>query len=121
MGQEVGGPRGAVVMHELRRHPRIEYDRRVWCEHQALTLYLPLANVSAGGMFLQTSAAFHVGDTVRVSLELEEHTGERVVADVEIVWSGRTGRTPGFGCRLLKFSEGESAYMRLVDRLSARA
>ncbi|MFT3921253.1 MAG: PilZ domain-containing protein [Myxococcales bacterium] len=108
-------------MHELRRHPRVEFDRKVWCEHQALTLYLPVSNVSVGGMFLQTSARFRVGDTVRVSLELEETTGERVVADVEVVWSGKTGRIPGFGCRVVRFSEGESAYMRLVDRLVARA
>jgi len=109
------------MMHEARRHPRIDFDRRVWCEHQALTLYLPLANISVGGMFLQTSAEFHVGDTVRVSLEVEEHSGERVVADVEVVWAGKTGRTPGFGCRLLKFAEGESAYMRLMDSLSSRS
>jgi Tfp pilus assembly protein PilZ len=108
-------------MHELRRHPRIEFDRRVWCEHPTLTLYLPLANVSVGGMFLQTSAAFRVGDTVRVSLELEDAFGARVVADVEIVWAGKSGRMPGFGCRVVRFFEGESAYMRFVDRLAARA
>jgi len=108
-------------MHELRRSPRVEFERRVWCEHQALTLYLPVSNVSQGGMFLQTSATFRVGDTVRVSIGPEETAGERVVADVEIVWSGKTGRSPGFGCRVLRFSEGESAYMRLVDRLVSRA
>jgi Tfp pilus assembly protein PilZ len=108
-------------MHELRRHPRIEFERRVWCEHQALTLYLPLANVSMGGMFIQTSAAFRIGDTVRVSLDLDESSGARVVADVEIVWAGKTGRTPGFGCRLLGFNEGEAHYARLVGELTASA
>ncbi len=110
-----------MTQQEARRHPRVDFDRRVWCEHQDLTLYLPLANISVGGMFLHTSAGFQIGDTVRVSLEIEERSGQRVVADVEIVWAGRTGRVPGFGCRLLKFSEGESAYLELMDRLSSRS
>lgn len=108
-------------MEELRQHPRLEFERRGWCEHQALTLYLPIANVSRGGMFLQTSASFRVGDTVRVSLVLDEAPGGRVVADVEVVWSGRNGRAPGFGCRLVGFCEGENTYLGLLDHLSTQA
>lgn len=109
-------------MDELRRHPRLEFDRRVWCEHHDLTLYLPVANVSRGGMFLQTSAAFSIGDTVRVSLELDGAAApSRVVADVEVVWSGRAGRIAGFGCRLVRFSEGEDTYLGLLDHLSTQA
>lgn len=107
-------------MHELRRHPRVEFERKAWCEHDSLTLYLHVANVSLGGMFLQTSAPFQRGETIRVSLDLEEERAQ-VTADVEIVWVGRLGRSPGVGCRVLKFSQGEHAYARLLDRLVSRA
>jgi Tfp pilus assembly protein PilZ len=108
-------------MRELRRHPRLDFEGRVWCEHQALTLYLSVSNVSEGGMFLQTSAGFRVGDTVRVSMESDADRGARVVADVEVVWAGRTGRLPGFGCRLVRFNEGEDAYTRLLEHLAPHA
>jgi Tfp pilus assembly protein PilZ len=106
-------------MHELRRHPRMDFDRRAWCEHQTLTLYLAVSNVSQGGMFLQTSAPFRAGETIRVSMDIE---GEQVpvVADVEIVWTGKTGRSSGVGCRVVRFNEGEQGYLRLVERLSSR-
>jgi Tfp pilus assembly protein PilZ len=105
-------------MHELRRHPRVEFARKAWCEHASFTLYVHVANVSVGGMFLQTSAAFQEGETVRVSLELEDQA--QVTADMQIVWIGRRGRSPGVGCRVLRFSEGERAYVSLVERLAAR-
>jgi Tfp pilus assembly protein PilZ len=106
-------------MQELRRHPRMDFDRRVWCEHHNLTLYLSVGNVSLGGMFLQTSAPFRLGETITVSMGLE---GEAVpvVADMEIVWTGRTGRGAGVGCKVVRFTEGEHAYSRLIDHLVSR-
>jgi Tfp pilus assembly protein PilZ len=112
-------PGAWIPMQELRRHPRMDFDRRVWCEHQNLTLYLAVSNVSLGGMFLQTSAPFHRGETIRVSMDLEGDA-EAVIADVEIVWAGRNGRGAGVGCRLLRFAEGEQLYTRLIDHLASR-
>jgi Tfp pilus assembly protein PilZ len=104
-------------MYDLRGERRVELERRAWCEHARLTLYLPVSNVSRGGMFLQTSTPFEPGETLRVSLTTE--SDERIVVVVEIVWSCRAGRGSGIGCRVLKFVQGESAYCRLVAGLEA--
>lgn len=104
-------------MQETRRHPRADFERRAWCEHPALTLYLPVSNLSLGGMFLQTTTPFDLGDRLRVSFD--EPGGEKIVAQVEIVWGGRSGRAPGVGCRLIGFLEGQEAFGRLVLGLTA--
>jgi hypothetical protein len=103
-------------LQETRRHQRVDFDRRAWCEHHSLTLYLPVSNVSLGGMFLQTTTPFETGDRLRISFE--EPTGERIVAQVEIVWAGKSGRSSGVGCRLLGFLEGSEAFGRMVRGLA---
>lgn len=106
-------------MPETRKHRRIEFDRRAWCEHHSLTLYLPVSNVSLGGMFLQTTTLFEPGDRLKVSFEGPEPT-EKIVAQVEIVWAHKAGRGSGVGCRLLGFLHGGEAYGKLVEGLAAR-
>jgi Tfp pilus assembly protein PilZ len=105
-------------MYDLRGDRRVQFDRRAWCEHQRLTLYLPVANVSRGGMFLQTSTPFEPGETLRVCFPATD-ADEKIVALVEIVWSCRAGRGSGVGCRVLNFVQGEAAYGRLVAGLEA--
>jgi Tfp pilus assembly protein PilZ len=106
------------MTHELRNHRRVEFERRAWCEHQQLTLYLPVSNVSRSGMFLQTTTPFCTGDTLRVSFESSDGS-ERIVAQVEIIWTCRAGRSSGVGCRVLKFFQGEEAYGRMVEALKS--
>jgi Tfp pilus assembly protein PilZ len=105
-------------MYDLRGYRRVEFDRRAWCEHPHLTLYLPVSNVSRGGMFLQTSTPFEPGETLRVSFPASD-SEEKIVVQVEIVWSCRAGRGSGIGCRVTKFLHGEAAYCRLVAGLEA--
>ena len=102
---------------EQRRHPRLEFEGRAWCEHKSLTLYLPVSNVSAGGLFLQTGTPMSTGQRLKVSFGPLEDGDEDVVAKVEIVWVGRTPRGAGAGCRLLSFVSGEESYERLLARL----
>jgi Tfp pilus assembly protein PilZ len=104
-------------MPELRDHRRVEFERRAWCEHPQLTLYLPVSNVSRGGMFLQTSTPFEPGDALRVSFDARDGAGP-IVAEVEVVWACRAGRSSGVGCRVVAFLEGEEAYGRLVEALN---
>ena len=101
---------------ELRRHRRLDFDRRAWCEDQDLTLYLNVANLSRGGMFIQTGSPFPVGQALKVSFCSEE--GEEVVLEVEVVWFGRAPHGgPGVGCRLVSFARGRDVFTRLVERL----
>jgi hypothetical protein len=107
-------------MQEHRRHPRLDFGRRAWCEHPTLTLYLPVTNVSSGGMFLQTGAAFLPGETLKISIDADEDE-ETVVAEVEIVWTGRGARGSwGCGVRLTGFSSGEEAYRKILRKGSLR-
>ncbi len=106
-------------MSETRRHRRLDFDRRAWCEHHSLTLYLPVSNVSMGGMFLQTTTLFEPGDRLRVSFEGAEPT-EKIVAQVEIVWAHKAGRGSGVGCRLLGFLHGGDSYGKMVEVLATR-
>jgi hypothetical protein len=100
-----------------RRHPRLEFDGRAWCEHQNLTLYLPIANVSAGGIFIQTGAPMIAGQRLRVSFGSLEPGADEVVAKVEIIWTGKSRRGAGVGCRFTSFLSGEEAYNRMIARL----
>ena len=102
-----------------RRHPRLEFDGKAWCEHQSLTLYLAVTNVSAGGVFIQTGAPLDMGQRLKVTMGPLEAGEEEVVARVEIVWTGKTRRGAGVGCRLVSFESGQSAYERLIARLES--
>jgi len=106
-----------VTEPEHRRHPRLEFDGRAWCEHQNLTLYLPISNVSAGGIFIQTGAPLSMGQRLRVSFGTLDPADGEVVAKVEIVWTGKTRRGAGVGCRFTGFVSGEEAYNRMIARL----
>ena len=101
-------------LRELRRHLRVDFRRRAWCEHRDWTQYLSITNLSYGGLFIQTPTPFPAGELLRVSF-LE--AGQRVALDVEVVWASRT-RHVGVGCRITSLVEGEERYTQLVERLA---
>jgi Tfp pilus assembly protein PilZ len=92
----------------------VDFRRRAWCEHRAFTLYLPLANLSHGGLFIQTSAPFASGEPLRVCLT---DKGPLIVVDVEVVWS-RGGSGVGVGCVIRSFAQGAESYSELVEQLT---
>lgn len=102
---------------EQRQHPRHDFEGRAWCEHKSLTLYLPVSNVSAGGIFIQTGTPMSTGQKLKVTFGPLEDGAEDVVAKVEIVWVGKTARGAGVGCRLISFVSGEESYERFLTRL----
>ena len=105
---------------DLRRHPRLDFEGRAWCEHRDLTLYLPIANLSAGGLFIQTGTPLSAGERLKVSFGGAEGDGEEpIVAKVEIVWAGKSRRGAGVGCKFTAFLSGEAAYNRLIARLES--
>ena len=81
-------------------------------------MYLPVANVSAGGLFIQTGTPMSTGQRLKVSFGPLEDGEEEVVAKVEIVWVGKTPRGTGVGCRLVSFVSGEGAYGRFISRMA---
>lgn len=101
---------------ELRRHLRVEFSRRAWCEHRDWTLYLPLANVSQGGLFVQTSTPFASGELLRVCLSDRDPV---IVMDVEVMWSSTHAPRVGIGCAIRSFVQGASAYTDLVEQLTS--
>lgn len=114
MSLELGAP-SAQVEHRLGQ--RLPFQRRAWCEHRDLTLYLVVADLSMRGMFIQTSTPFALGERLRVCV-LE---CPRIVVDVEIVRAVRGTRQAGIGCRVLAFPQGAESYVALLAQLSEAA
>lgn len=104
----------AFASPELRHEGRVEFHRRGWCEHRDLTLYLSIANLSFGGMFIQTSTPLLRGERLRVCVQ----DRPRITLDAEIVWCSRRLRHAGVGCRVLAIVEGEEFYRALIEQLS---
>jgi Tfp pilus assembly protein PilZ len=103
----------------------VDYRRRAWCEHRVFTLYLPLANLSHGGLFVQTSTPFASGEQLRVCLTDRDPL---IIVDVEVVWAagvkravGRPseeGTRVGVGCAIKSFVQGAESYSELVEQLT---
>jgi hypothetical protein len=103
-----------VSSRELRRAPRLEFGHRAWCEYREITLYLPVVNVSRGGLFLHTSTPLAVGERLKVSV-LPGAGG--IALEAEITWSRRRGRGAGVGCRIVSFLDGAERYAALLEHL----
>ncbi|HEX5658108.1 MAG TPA: PilZ domain-containing protein [Polyangiales bacterium] len=101
-------------LQEHRRHLRVDYQRRAWCEHRDWTQYLAITNLSHGGLFVQTPTPFLPGEQLRVAFSDDG----RIVLEAEVVWATR-GRQVGVGCRIVAFVEGEARYAAMIDRLAS--
>jgi Tfp pilus assembly protein PilZ len=101
-------------MRELRRHLRVDYQRRAWCEHRDWTQYLAITNLSHGGLFIQTPTPFQAGELLRITFSDDG----RIVLEAEVVWAKR-GRQVGVGCQIVDFHDGEARYAALIDRLAS--
>jgi len=77
---------------------------------------LPLANVSQGGLFVQTSTPFASGELLRVCLADRDPL---IVMDVEVMWSSSHGTRAGVGCAIRSFVQGAAAYAELVEQLTS--
>lgn len=113
---------------DLRRHLRVDFQRRAWCEHRDWTQYLAITNLSHGGLFVQTPTPFAAGELLRVSFveralpprEANPEPAARIALEAEVVWALRS-RQLGVGCRIVSFLEGEERYGQLIDRLASNA
>jgi Tfp pilus assembly protein PilZ len=112
---------------DLRRHVRVDFQRRAWCEHRDWTLYLPLTNLSHSGLFIQTSTSFASGEMLRVCLTDRDPL---IIIDVEVMWCSAGGSSlvreaaarpdarVGVGCAIRSFVQGAESYAELVEQLT---
>lgn len=108
----------SVHSGELRRHARVELQRRAWCEHRDYTLYSCIANISHGGLFIQTPTGFARGERLRVCLtDCNRQPAPVIELEAEVVWSSLRGRLVGVGCRIVGFIHGSEPYAELVEQL----
>ncbi|MDB4972859.1 MAG: hypothetical protein JWN48_1200 [Myxococcaceae bacterium] len=104
---------------ELRRHVRVEFQRRAWCEHHDWTLYLPIVNVSLDGLFIQTSTPFARGELLRVCLtDRNPLVSQLIELEAEVMWASPRGRVVGVGCRIRDFAQGAEHYGSLIEQLT---
>ncbi len=101
-----------------RKSQRVHLNRRVWCEGENVTLYVPATNASERGLFLRTATPFPKGKRAKIDLELEG--GGAISAEVEVVWSRPPGTVdptiPGMGLRILRFTRGEDDFNRFLEQ-----
>ena len=103
-----------VSSRELRSEPRLDFGYRAWCEHRDITLYLPVVNVSRGGLFLHTSTPLALGERLKVSV-LPGASG--IVLEAAIAWARKRGPAAGVGCRIVSFLDGAERYAALLEHL----
>lgn len=100
---------------EFRRHRRVAFQRRAWCEHRNWTQYLSITNLSHEGLFIQTPTPFEPGELLRVSFS----DGDAHFSfEARVIWTA-SARQVGVGCQVVAFVEGEERYAALIDRLAA--
>ncbi|WP_395803777.1 TIGR02266 family protein [Archangium minus] len=100
---------------ENRKHERYPSRLRCWCESENITLYARIANLSEGGMFLQTNTPLDTGRRTR--LRLSGGPAHEVMAEATVVWSRPQRQDkgpPGMG---LKFEVLDSGALALLRRI----
>ena len=100
---------------ENRKHGRTPSRLRAWCEAENITLYARIANLSEGGLFLQTHTPLALGR--RTLLRLSSGEVREVMAEATVVWSRPQRQDkgpPGMG---LKFEALDSGALALLRRI----
>jgi uncharacterized protein (TIGR02266 family) len=117
VGEGRGGraPEGKGLRTENRKHERVTSRLRCWCESENITLYARIANLSEGGLFLQTNTPLARGQ--RTLLRLSSADVREVMAEATVVWQ-RPEREqkgpPGMGLRFEGLDSGALALLRRI-------
>ncbi len=100
---------------ENRKHARFTSRLRCWCEAEDITLYARIANLSEGGLFLQTNTPLAQGR--RTLLKLGGGSVREVMAEATVVWQ-RPQREergpPGMGLRFEGLDAGARALLQRI-------
>ncbi len=107
---------------ENRQHSRIASRLRCWCESENITLYARIANLSEGGLFLQTNTPLEQGR--RMLLRLSSGEVKELMAEATVVWN-RSQRQekgpPGMGVKFEGLDSGALALLRRIISEEQRA
>jgi hypothetical protein len=117
--QDIGGERKGENI-EKRKFPRIAMIERLWCETNGATILVLMANISRGGVFLQSPYRPEPG----TQLLLSRIEGEDELKDilVEVVWNRSRSLTdrPGIGLRFIYRDQGVRLFEFFRKRLRKR-
>lgn len=100
---------------ENRKHVRFPSRLRCWCESENITLYARIANLSEGGLFLQTNTPLDTGR--RTLVRLSGGQAREVKAEATVVWSRPQRQDkgpPGMGLRFEVLDSGALALLRRI-------
>ena len=109
---------------ERRAFPRFEASCRCWVEHDSLTLFGTVTNLSSAGFFLRTLPVMDAGAVIDIRLNKE--AGD-VLARGEICWTNieylgprdSFSATPlGLGVRFLEITDGAALMQNFFARNS---
>jgi len=109
------GLEGSGVPIDNRKTTRFVSRLRCWCESEDITLYARVANLSEGGMFLQTSTPLDAGRRARV--RLGGGVVHEVTAEATVMWnrSRRQDKGPaGMGLRFEGLDSGAQDLLRRI-------
>jgi len=100
---------------ENRKHVRFASRLRCWCESDNITLYARIANLSEGGMFLQTNTPLAQGR--RTLLRLSGGDVRELMAEATVIWNRPQRQDkgpPGMGLRFEGLDPGALARLRHI-------
>jgi hypothetical protein len=73
------------VKSDRRKHLRVAWPSRCWCQAAEISIYAQIGNVSEGGLFLRTPSPLSEGAVATLSLPLGEDGAEQLVQAI-VVW-----------------------------------
>jgi uncharacterized protein (TIGR02266 family) len=98
-------------VHRPRRYDRIDTRLRCWCEGEGVTFFARMANLSEGGLFVQTRAPLDVG--AEATVRFEARPAVVVTAAARVMWT----RPDGMGLRFERIEEAALAVIRrIIDK-----
>ncbi len=106
---------GQRLTRDNRQSARIASRIRCWCEGENVTLYARIANLSEGGLFLQTSTPLAQG--ARAMVRLGGGLSPELQAQATVVWNRQQRnekRPPGMGLRFEPLQSGELDRLRQI-------
>lgn len=119
-GPRSGGPTGLTT--DNRKNTRYHSRLRCWCESDNITLYARIANLSEGGLFLQTNTPMDTGR--RMLLRLSHGEVREVMAEATVVWNRPQRQEkgpPGMGLKFEGLDSGAQESLRRIIRDEQRA
>jgi uncharacterized protein (TIGR02266 family) len=73
------------VDSDRRKHLRLAWPQRCWCQASEISIYAQIGNVSEEGLFLRTPSPLSEGTAATLRLRLGADEAEQVVEAV-VVW-----------------------------------